>query len=191
MVKIESSFNDYLYAYIFGIGAFLIILILIFAVGRPLYNDTVKNQAELKVKQQELAFLENRLDILKELDGKKAELMAQNQKVLSALPVDKDVARLFVQVENIASQNGISITSVSDNSGATTANSSGSGNTTVGIKRVTYKIDGQANSYQATKDAIAKIESALRVVSIPQIDINGANGKLTINFTVETYVRGS
>lgn len=189
MVEKKSSFyEDYKVSIIFGGIGFVIILILIFALGMPLYKQLRTTSAELKVKRLELTQLETKLANLKKLKEKEAELKAQNQKVLDALPEDKDVARLFVQFENIATQNGLTISSVSETGGSGTTGTTKPIGT---LNPITYSITSTAKDYNSLKSTLAKVETALRVLSLEKADVNQSGGSLSTTFSVTTYVRGT
>lgn len=189
MVEKNQKINEYRLALIFGGGAFVIALILIFAVGLPIYNNYSKTASELKTQKTSLQALEDKLSTLKTLQSQEETLKKQNETVLAALPEDKDVSRLFVQFENIANQNGLAISSVSEGgTGATPAATSKPSGT---LTPVTYTVSATATDYDHLKQALSKIQSALRVISIDKIDVSGTGGSLTATFNVTTYVRGT
>jgi Tfp pilus assembly protein PilO len=183
--KKNQTFTDYKMAILFGGGATLVILILFFAVGMPLYKNMQKTSAELKAKKIEQAALETKLENLKKLQEKEADLKSQNEKVLSALPEDKGVSRLFVQFEKIAKDNGLDITSVSESSQGTVTAPAGT------LAPVTYVVTGNVRDYKSLKAALSKIETALRVLSVSKVDVSGTGSNLSTTFNVTTYVRGT
>lgn len=183
--KKNTIYQDYKLAIIFGGGGLLILLVLIFAIGLPLLNNMNRTSAELKEKKEELTQLNSKLDNLKTLSEKEADLKTQNEKVLSALPADTDVSRLFVQFENIANQNGLNIASVAEAGKVSSTTPSGS------LAPVTYTVTGTIRDYGSLKAALAKIETALRVLSVSKVDVSYSGGSLTGTFDVTTYVRGT
>jgi Tfp pilus assembly protein PilO len=174
------------------LGIFLILLI-----GLPLYNNLKQTNTELKSKKAVLEKLENNLTNLKNLDSRKTELEAKNEKVLSALPQDKDIPRLFIQLERIASAAGLQINTVSESGGALVAAPIGESTTSaqpnvIQINPVYYQVTGSATNYAALKAALTKAEDGLRLISIDKLDIQSteAGKPITVNFIVKTYSRG-
>jgi len=178
--KKNSKFADYKIAIIFGVGGFFLALFLIFVVGSPLYKNFQKSRVELAEKQEAYAAAEEKLATLERLKPQETELTEQNEKVLAALPTDKDVSRLFIQLEKIAKENGITITNVSEGNIEITNTEPGT------VNPVTYTVTAASNNYDAVKKALAKIETAIRVLSVDKIEMT-AN---TATFTVKTFVRG-
>lgn len=190
--KDQNSVEQYQAALIIGVGALLTVVVLGVFVGRPLWNGMIKSQANLKEKNQILAQEDARLANLKNLSDKEQELKDKNQKVLAALPEGKDVSRLFVEFENIAKADGLSITGTNEgDSGQPQAQTASSAPKAL-IIPVSYTITGDANGYGALKNVLAKFEQALRLVSVQKINIiSGTTGVLNTNIELETYTRGS
>lgn len=186
MVKKDTKLKEY--GYIFGVlvGSILISTILGLLAIRPLFISLKETNAEVKEKKIVLQKLEANLENLKNLESKKSELEEKNQKVLSALPEGKDVPRLFVQMERIASAAGVQITSVSESGETTEAPISSQ------IIPLSYQISGSAGSYQALKKALADIEDGLRLITVEKMSIQGGQTgeSLSINLSVRTFMRG-
>lgn len=182
--KKQNQFEDYKYIVMMLGGSIVISIILIFLIGRPLFSSIKETSRELEDKQQKVEKLEIKLKNLKNLEFKKEELKKQNERVLAALPEDKDISRLFVQFESIFSESESSIISVNESK-----DSQEEGAQKI-VKPVTYQITGNTKSYGALKNALGKIESALRILSVKSIKIDGAGSNLNFSFTVSTYTRG-
>jgi Tfp pilus assembly protein PilO len=187
--KKPNTFEEYKYAALVGMGSLVILLILIFAVGMPLYKEYQKSSATLKEKKTELARLEVKLANLKEHKKNEVKIKEDNKKVMDALPTDKDVARLFVQFENIATQNGVLISSVTESSGQ--ESTAASGESVSAIKAVSYNVEAKSIDYQSLKNALAQLEKALRILNVSAIDASSTDIGPVLNtkLTVSTYLR--
>jgi len=190
MVSKNTKINEYAYIVAVVGGAILIALILVVVVGKPLYSSLKQTNKELDEKKLVLEKLETNLINLKKLESRKTEIEEKNKKVLSALPTNQDVPRLFIQLERIAASAGLQITSVSEN----TSTSEAPVTKVITITPHLYTIAGTASSYGSLKTALEKIETSLRLVSVDKIDINSAQerggGSLSVTFVVKTYSRG-
>lgn len=170
-------------------GTVVLALVIIFAVIRPMWATTSKTLDDIKVKKETMTKLSEKLENLKSLKTKEADLKEKNAKVLAALPKDNDVARLFVQLEEIAAQSGVTVSQTSEQGAAV-----GSSTNTVSaslVKPVSYQLSASANSYEALKNTLNKFEQALRILSISSIDVSKNNNQLGLTFGITTYVRSS
>lgn len=200
MVETKPKFGKYGYLALVIGGSVLVAVILGVVAVRPLYASLKKTNDELDEKKAVLEKLESNLANLKSLDSRKDEIKEKNAKVLSALPQDKDVPRLFIQMEKIAAGAGLAITSVSEGTTATgttapAATAETTAGTTVSIPTINphyYTVTGTAGSYTALRQALSKIEDGLRLISIEKVDVSGSQsgGSLTVNLSVKTYSRG-
>lgn len=193
MVEHENKTGQYKYAAIVIAGSILLVLILGLTIGRTMWNSFSSTLEELNTKKEILAKLETKLENLEKLKDKEAELKEKNAKVLAALPEDKDVARLFVQFEGIASASGLNVKRASE-FGATSGSAPAAAAAQVQseiVKPVTYTISSDMPSYDSLKNALAKFEQALRILSISSVDINKAAGSGEVTFTATTYVRST
>jgi Tfp pilus assembly protein PilO len=190
MVKKEKA-NELTYIAAVVGGALLVALLLSLLIAKPLYSSLKESNLELKVKKEVLTKLENNLENLKSLESRKEEIVAKNEKVLAALPTDKDVPRLFIQFERIANDAGLIIKSVAEGSESDTSATTPSVDV-VTVKPLYYQVTGSASNYGAIKGALAKIEEGLRLVTVDRIDIqNEASGdQLNVTMIVKTYSRG-
>jgi Tfp pilus assembly protein PilO len=179
---------DYKYiAIVISVSAILG-LVLILTLGRYSWMTMQKSIATAKAQKLVLDATQERLDHLKELSSRKDELEAQNKTVLAALPQDKDVSTLFTQLEAIAKQSGMNITTVTETSAVSTTKGSA---TSGGLKELTYTATGKVPNYASLKQALAKFESSLRILSITNLSVDGTNGSnLNVQFDIKTYSRG-
>lgn len=183
MVK-TSSIEEYKLPVILVGGSVIISLLLVLLLGRPLWNGMQQKKIEVKSKREVLAVLEEKLENLKKLESRKEELKEKNAKVLAALPTNKDVARLFVQFENAATQSGVTVKQVSESGDAETNQQSSV------VNKLVYQVTSTTGGYSALKTALSKFETALRLLSISEMDLTSSETQLLGNLKVTTFVRG-
>lgn len=183
----DSFFEKYKYPIIAIGGSVILALVIIFAIIRPMWGSTSNVLAELKTKKVTLVNLTEKLENLKKLKNKEAELKEKNAKVLAALPDDKDVARLFVQVEGVAAAGGMSVKQAGEGGADTISNNAGAI-----IKPVSYQVSATAPNYDSIKNTLLKFEQALRLLSISNLEVTkGGGSDLSASFTITTYVRST
>lgn len=186
--KKDSILKEYKYALIVGSATLVGIILAITLIGRPLYNSYKESKRVLTEKRAVVDKLELKLTNLKSLKDKEDEIKEKNQKVMAALPTNKDVARLFIEFESVAMQNGLIITSVQENKGSGTAPAEGASG--VGPVAVNYSVSGASSSYNSVKTALSSLEKALRILNISEIEINGREANnLDVDIKINTFVR--
>jgi Tfp pilus assembly protein PilO len=167
---------------------------LFFVVILPFFNKAQELTAETKIKQTELKKLEDKKAKLEELKTREEELKKEAETVRNALPEQKDVGRLFIQLDNMAITSGGEIKSVTEggsNGVAQAATTTNVGSSETGIQKVKYAIPIEFRNYSGIKDFVTKTESALRICGIDDFSImvsQDANG-LTTSFNTTTFVR--
>lgn len=192
MVKQKSQLEKYKYPALVISGTIIAALLLGFFVTKPMWDNMQKTLSDLDAERNTLSALETKLENLKSLKSKEAELKEKNAKTLAALPEDKDVSRLFVQFENVATQNGLTVKQVSEGSGsgaAPTTQDQTSPNAV--IVPVTYQLTGNGTGYDSVKNTLANFEKALRLVSVTSVDITSNPGEFIVNLSITTYKRGA
>lgn len=187
--KNQSILDQLKYPVVVGVGAFILSIVLIYAVGKPVWANFQKVKDELRIKREVQAKLDDKLTNLKALKENEEDLKKKNAKILAALPTDTDVARLFVQFEQIGSENGLVISSVQEAGAGTTAAAVATPSGT--IRKVTYNLTGSALNYDSFKKSLAKSEEALRILSISAIDASSKKGPIDVNLKITTFVRGA
>lgn len=189
MVDTKQKLKEQKFPFIIITSAVLLTILMSIFVVRPLYKGIRKNSVELKEKKSVLLALETKLENLKKLKEKEAELKEKNEKVLASLPADKDVARLFIQFENIARESGLNISKVAETNLATTGTTTTNNNNSI-LNKVTYNVTGNAGSYGSFKDAVTRLSTALRLLNITEISLTDNSGKLEAVLSVDAYSRG-
>lgn len=182
--KKEDKFDQYKYAITVGFGSFVLALVLLFTVGRFLYTELTKTSDVLKEKRAVREKLEENLSTLEELKKNEDLIVKDTKKAIAALPSDKDIARLFVQLEALASENGSFIRSVSEGAYGTQSLNSNL------IKSVTYGVSVEVNDYSSIKNLFSEMNKALRILNVSSVDISPTvGGKYDLNISINTYTR--
>lgn len=188
MVEIKQDNKNYKYTLYVVSGAILISILIAFFIGRPLYNGIQSTGQELKIKDETLRRLEEKLTALKKLESIKTELEEKNEKVIAALPDDKGIARLFYQFEAIAAESGVMINSVSEVTNISSAAKEGENRE---IIPVNYRVTATTDNYANLKTALDGFEKSLRILSIDSVKVSKTNNEIKINFEINTYKRGN
>lgn len=191
MVKLESK--NYFYLLIISALTFVIVLLIIFFPVRFLWKDNQKLFRETKEKKTELAYLEDKEKKLEKLEDKKEELEIQKDKALSALPEEKDQARILTQIEYIAASSGASVKDNQDQSSLSSGSSDGDesiSKTPSGITEVPFQI-GFEGSYSALKTFLEKVETAIRILNVDSISVRNKedSGLLDITIKAKTFFK--
>lgn len=182
----ENQIKKYRYPLLIISAAIVVAIGLIFAIGRPLYADLKKTAEELRAQEDVLAKKEEKLSTLKSLQDKEEELKKENQKLLAAIPEDKDVSRLFAQFEKIARESGVKIESVQESS----HNNEGEEINSEYLQEINYNISATAPNYSALKKMLSNLEGALRLLSVSAFDAGlNNNDELSLSLTITTYQR--
>lgn len=164
-------------------GTVILVIVLAVALGQPAWKSYTKSRDELKQKRAVQEKLEENLLALQDLKEKEEDLKKKNDQVIKALPTHKDVSRLFVEFERIATENGLNINGVQE---TTLGEQPAPGS----VKPAVYNVKASTSGYPSTKEALKKIEGALRILSVSGINISGTGGSLTVDLEVTTYLRG-
>jgi Tfp pilus assembly protein PilO len=179
------------YKYSLSLGAITLVgaIAIGFLVISPLYKKTQSSATELAAKEvqyEELVVKKTKLDGLKD---KEAELKKQAALVSDALPKDEEVGRMFIQLDALAKASNGSLKSVSK----TTANVSTDTSadlSSAGITKTVYSLPLTLPTYFDLKSFIANADSALRLISINDLNISASDtGSITVNLTANAYTR--
>lgn len=186
-VNLEKKHYKYLIAVL--AGAIIISIIIAVFIIKPLYNLNSKSAKDIQEKKEVLSILEDKLGTLKGLKSKEEELNAEKKKVLHALPEDKDIPRLFVQLENMISSTGAIVESADESSEGGAVGSSAEIATMQDINNYKYSINFSTSTYESIKSVIVNTEEALRLVGVDNIKISSSDGGFSVGITINTYAR--
>lgn len=177
--------NKYSYALIVGVSTFVGVLVLIFAIIKPLYIKSSELRAEQKTKEAKLAMLKEKKSKLEELKDREDELIKDSKKVESALPTNDEAGRLFIQLDAITNKSGGLIKSVNQSSNLTTSNVG-----STGIKKISFNSSSDFSTYFGFKDFVEKSEDALRIVEIAGLNLSSSEtGSISATIIANTYAR--
>ncbi|MDD5693547.1 MAG: hypothetical protein WC437_02895 [Patescibacteria group bacterium] len=189
-IKDNKSLLNNKYTYSVGLGAatFLIAILAIFLIISPFYAKAKKLTTEAKVKKQELNYLTEKKSKLEDLKNREDELKQNAELVRSALPENKDVGRLFIQLDELARSNKGVIKSVAE---AGMANATVTTETNFpGVQKNTYSVPIEFNNYFDYKAFIVKSENALRLLNIDEVSIKAKDtGEISASLTTSAYSR--
>ncbi len=189
-MKNEKSILHNKYAYAVGLGAatFLIAIFAFLVIISPFYSKAKKLTAEAKTKKQELTYLTDKKSKLEELKNKEDELKQKAELVRNALPEDKDVGRLFIQLDELARSNKGLIKSVSEAGAANMAVTTETG--VAGVQKNVYSVPIEFNKYEDYKTFITKAENALRLINVDSVSIKAKDtGELSVTLDTTAYSR--
>lgn len=190
-VKLDKK--NYTYPVSVIAGALLICFLTGFFIVKVQYKTGVKLSKEIKTKGENLKKLESKLAKLQELKSREEELTSKKDRVLAALPEDKDVSRLFVEVEKMISDTGAFVESAKEGSGSQAATSTtNSTNINIpGVANHSYDIMFNTSTYESIKNSLDNMEKALRLVSLDSFNVDADEGGsgFKVTFGMKTYSR--
>jgi len=151
---------------------FILILILVGNfVLKPKYNKVrYGGSSNLKTHLELINTQKNYITSLKKLKSNFSNINKKEvEKLLDILPSQKDIPGLFVQLEDIAQGQNLTLTSIdiAEEEGITIIGSESGGKTTAPeIKKLKININLQDSSYQSLKDFLTSVENNLRLFDI-------------------------
>jgi hypothetical protein len=182
----KEKIKKYYYALAVGGATFVGAIILLIVINQ-MFAQSKKLTAEAVVKTQKLTQLQAKKAILDNLSSKETELKANALALSSALPEDKDIGRLFIQMNGVITDAGGSIKGIAGGSPSDTATSSTIGNT---LKKYSFTLPVNLANYDAVKSLLAKAKQALRLMDVTSISMSSPDGgTMDANITINTYSR--
>ncbi len=169
--RFYQRFRLYIYPLVVGLSTVFMIVFVIYPQTAKLF-DNQKVQEDLNNKSQ---FLEAKAATLEALDD--SDLSKKVGYVLSAYPSEPDFVNILGILQNVANQNGFSISALSVN--PTTSTSGGS-------QKYSVKMDA-VGSRNLLPRFITSIESSGRLVRVKGIDISPGKGgdSISVNLDIE------
>lgn len=159
----------------------VISILTFFFVIKPTWKDSTEKQKVIDNRLANLAILKDKEDKLKELSPKEKEIEETAKKVAAALPEHKDKARLFVELEGLASNSGLFLNSVNEGAPETTTETSSI--VPSGVSELSYAL-GLVGRYENFKNFVINSGQALRILSINKINIKPKEGTEDLNISV-------
>jgi hypothetical protein len=173
----------------------VLVLLAIFGVGyywflRPEFAK-IKQEVDLVEIQNYKRYLDDYLSELKELKVARRQLAEEVQdKLDKILPGEEDIAGLFVQMQALAEENGLTLGGIDIGefkSGFEEGQSpDGEAESVVGIQKLSIAVSFSGNDYSALKNLLSAMEYNLRLFDIYNIAFgNVKDGPYVIN--LRTY----
>jgi Tfp pilus assembly protein PilO len=187
----------------------MIILIGLFFILRPMVDNISSNQVELKNLEAEAKYLEDKLQIIKDLEGKFESLKQVRVLAEAAIPNNSAEENLLVQIQNIGSVSGVIINSfkkeeaplaiASDNFERSGENQMGNfqqfspqapaAQQSVSLATYSFSLEIQGK-YSGIKSFLANLENNIRPIFINSVNIQrmaGASETVQATISGKTY----
>jgi hypothetical protein len=177
----------------------LILLGVIFYFGfKPLLNNLHSTNLDVKTKKEELSLKQKKLDNLKSMKVKLNALKDNLLLMKKALPKEEDMPGILVQTEALASQSGLSVSSLSPSPSKETQQASSESEVTegvpqtvsqqTGVNSVSYSL-ALTGGYPSLISFLENIEKNLRPTTIKSVNISaGSKDKpLSINLNLVSF----
>jgi len=187
VVKLDKKHYTYSVAVI--TGAIVVSLLIGFFALRRAYTGNVKTAKEVKDKREILSVLEDKLDRLKELKSQEKELLEEKDKVLVALPEEKDVPRLFVEFDKMITDTGAYVESAKEDSATNTSATGTEAKSMPGVVNHNYTLQVTTSTYESIKNIIDNIEEARRLLNLKDITIDQKDDGFTLTLGVNAFSR--
>ena len=175
----------------YGLLVFSIIASILvgFFVIRPVYNDNKLKKNIVTDRKEALAKLEENLAKLKELDKNQDVLNERYEKISVAVPPFLDKARLIYQLDTIASNSGLSLTSISEDEAGSSVGENAEASEIASqsglvANYLTLNLEG---SYDGFLRFLGLARDSLPLFSVSNISIEPEGNRLKVSLFAETY----
>ena len=186
----KEKFNQYKYAIIASISTSLVVIVSIFIIIIPLYQNASAKAKEQEIVSERLKYLQDKEVILNNLKAQESDLKKTSEKLSAALPLDNDVGPLFIQLSELITDNGGLINGISGSNTQNTAATEEKMTSMVNLKKFTYVLPIEFTSYTTMKSFIDESKKALRLIEISSIMVVATDGgKISATITINTYAR--
>jgi len=164
------------------IGVFILLIY-------PLYEQIKTLNQEIQIKQQQEESLQNRLTQLKELETNYNKAKDKSQTINIALPNEKQIPEILVQLSNIAGESGMTLTEITPTKEQKEKSASSASSALYKELPLNIKLSG---SFKGLKNYLSGIEKNLRIMDTNAISIekdtqNPENKLLNISLLVVAY----
>lgn len=170
------------------LGATIVVLI---GLVRPAWQALQDNRLAIKKLQSKLTLLEGLLNQTKKLEKEEAEIKEEGQKILLALPEEKDIPALLVQFETLASVHNLVLNSIDfqEVSPQIRRRPTEEPKKTAAFSRliVNLKVSG---SYRFFKEYLNALENNIRAMNVQSINFSTASPETDIfdfDIKIEVY----
>ena len=157
----------------------LVFLGLLFFLTLPTYSKVKSARTKLDQKEKELENTQNLVAVLDQLSSQFSNLVTDLEKVEVAIPQEKDLPRLLVEIPTLATQNGLIVRNI---------------NFGKQIEKGDYKaipiILDVKGSYLNLKSFFGAVEQNLRIFDVVSFSFGGSEGgQFDFSFTIHTYTQ--
>ncbi len=191
---VKEGVRYYYYPVVIIVITFIIALLFIFLGIRPLIKSNKRLTTEVTTRKSQLSQLEKKKEVLVNLKAKEAEVESDKEKIKAALPSDKDLPKLLVQITGLSNDSGLLLKSITLKEDATKT-SSGESESEETISEIS-DFEASLNTtgiYSNFKDFLTKAENALRLVNINgfNLSLSGVEGEEIMDIIIEfkTYFK--
>lgn len=183
----KQKINKNLY-FVLPVISILFVVGLVVALVQPKVVSIDETKNKIKTEEGKKAILDAKIIQLRTLAEQKSELVAQLAAARVALPDQKDIPGLIIQVEKIAQESDVIITGEQLNPGKLVVDSVAPTKTGPDIS-ISVAVKGNSESI---KTFLGKIYKAKRLLNMESITVNsgGANqdeGEQTVSITMYAY----
>lgn len=154
-----------------------LIFLFSFLVLIPKVKDIFSQQKTVSLEKEELARITQKLAALEGLN--EYELSAKTERILAALPTEKDPARLMMTIRYLADSAGVSLTAISVNPGEISADSSRpKGEKEGSVPFLVFQVE-VSGPEEAAREFLDKIQSTAPLMRIEEVVIS-STGMVTL-----------
>lgn len=171
ILKFYLKFRIYIFPIVVVLSSLILITLVIYPQIVKLINNQ-KVQTDLSAKSK---FLEAKASTLENLDQE--DLLKKVGYALNAYPPEPDFINALGILQQVASQNGFSITTLSVNSGSSTS----------GIQKYRIKLDAIGPN-SLLSNFITSIESSKRIMKLGSIEISAGKDSNSVNIGLDIEV---
>lgn len=184
----KEKIKKYYYALTVGGATFVGVIVLSLIISQ-MFTQSRKLTDEAIAKSAKLTQLQDKKKILDKLSSRETELKKSADTLAAALPDDKDIGRLFIQLNGVIVDAGGSIKGIAGGSVAEAAQTSSS-DVGTNLKRYSFTLPVNLKSYEAVKGLLTKTKQALRLMDVTSVSMSSPDGgTMDANITINTYSR--
>lgn len=184
------------YPYIIITVSLIFVFFLGYFVIKPAYDDNLKKDKSIKNKKEVLNVLKDNEKKLSGLSSQKKDIEDKFKLVSASLPAVPEKSRLYMEIENLAYQSGLSPVSIKEDSeGATSSVSSVSETQAVssplpeGVVELKYTADLSGN-YDSLKYFLDNSEKALRILKINKVSVKDkGDGNIDASISLSAFYK--
>lgn len=160
----------------------LIILVLTLALLLPKINQIIKTRQSLAQEKVRLSKLTQKIADLEGLD--ESELSVKANLLISSLPTEKDVPKIFATLKSLGLQTGVTLENVKVTPGELSTISAQP--KTKGPPALSFEVSAKG-TMEAMKSFLGQATSTIPVMQITDVSLERAVGEATADISLDTY----